>query len=88
MIPQHFEYMFTLPSHKYIQSQLTNSIISLFSEVTLLIPIFLSLLFNQKLGIGIIGAAIMLDIDLWIPLIGLFFYMVSEGCRRTGKGFS
>ena len=57
--------------------------ISLFSEATLLIHIFLSLSLSQKLGMGIIGAAILLDIALWIPLTGLFLYMVCGGCRLT-----
>lgn len=88
MIPLHFGYAFSLPLQRYLQSQLKNSVIAWMSGVTLIIHIFLSWLFIMKLGTGVIGAAITLDIATWLPLIGLFIYMVCGGCPLTWKGFS
>jgi MATE family multidrug resistance protein len=88
LIPQHFGYVFFLPLQKYLQSQLKNSVIAWLSGGALLIHIFLSWLFIQKLGMGIIGAAVTLDIATWLPLIGLFLYTVCGGCPLTWKGFS
>lgn len=88
MIPQHFGFAFSLPLQRYLQSQLKNSVIAWLSGVTLLIHIFLSWLVIDKLGMGIIGAAITLDIASWLPFIGLFLYMVCGGCPLTWKGFS
>lgn len=88
MIPQHFGFAFALPLQRYLQSQLKNSVIAWLSGATLLIHIFLSWLFIEKLGMGVVGAAITLDISSWLPLIGLFLYMVCGGCPLTWKGFS
>jgi len=64
---------------------LKNSVIAWLSGATLLIHIFLGWLFIEKLGMGVVGAAITLDISSWLPLIGLFLYMVCGGCPLTWK---
>uniref|UniRef100_A0A0D6R1H8 Protein DETOXIFICATION n=1 Tax=Araucaria cunninghamii TaxID=56994 RepID=A0A0D6R1H8_ARACU len=87
-IPQHIGYAFSLPLQRYLQSQLKNAVIAWMSGAAFLVHIVLSWLFIQKLEMGIVGAAITLNLSLWLPLIGQFLYVVCGGCPLTWNGFS
>eukprot|EP01018_Ginkgo_biloba_P028740 Gb_22191 [translate_table: standard] len=88
MIPQHFAYVFSLPLQRYLQSQLKNSVIACLSGASFILHIGLSWLIIGKLQMGVVGAAMALNVSTWVPLIGQFLYMVCGGCPLTWTGFS
>ncbi|XP_026416099.1 protein DETOXIFICATION 27-like isoform X2 [Papaver somniferum] len=88
LIPLHFAYAFQFPLQRFLQSQrkaYASAWISLFAVT---IHIFISWLFVHKLGVGIIGSAITINISWWILDLGLFCYVVCGGCPETWGGFS
>eukprot|EP01018_Ginkgo_biloba_P028745 Gb_22188 [translate_table: standard] len=87
-IPQHFAFVFLFPLQRYLQSQLKNMVIAWLSAATLILHIFLSWLFILKLDMGLIGAAITLNVAWWVPAIGQFLYASCGGCPLTWTGLS
>jgi MATE family multidrug resistance protein len=87
-IPQHFAFVFMFPIQKYLQSQLKNMVIAWLSAASLLLHIALSWLFIIKLEMGLVGAAITLDLAWWVPAIGQFLYVTCGGCPYTWTGLS
>ncbi|GLJ39521.1 hypothetical protein SUGI_0807630 [Cryptomeria japonica] len=87
-IPQHIGYAFSLPLQRYLQSQLKNAIIAWLSGAAFIVHLFLSWLLISQFEMGIVGAAITLNLSLWLPLIGQFLYVICGGCPLTWRGFS
>jgi len=87
-IPLHFACVFMFPIQIYLQSQLKNMVIACIAAATLLLHIFLSWLFIIKLDMGLIGAAVTLNIAWWLPPIGQFLYIICGGCPKTWTGLS
>ncbi|XP_044478405.1 protein DETOXIFICATION 27-like [Mangifera indica] len=88
LIPLHFSFAFQFPVQRFLQSQLKNQIIAWVSFVGLLVNIFTSWLFVYALDLGVIGAAIALDISWWVLFFGCFGYAALGWCPLTWKGFS
>jgi MATE family multidrug resistance protein len=63
-------------------------VIAWIAAATLVLHIFLSWLFIIKLDMGLIGAAMTLNLAWWVPLIGQFFYIICGGCPQTWTGLS
>eukprot|EP00253_Pinus_taeda_P000631 PITA_00631 len=87
-IPQHFAFIFMFPIQRYLQSQLKNMIIAWTAAGTLLLHVFLSWLFVVQLDMGLIGAAMTLNLAWWLPPICQFIYIVNGGCPHTWTGLS
>ena len=88
LIPQQFTFVFVFTFQRYLQSQLKNVITAWISGATLVIHIVLSWLFIIRFSIGVIGAAIALDISGWLPPIVQFIYILCGGCPQTWTGLS
>ncbi|KAH9324797.1 hypothetical protein KI387_004975 [Taxus chinensis] len=87
MLPQLLAYSLNFPMQKFLQSQSKVMAIACISLVALIIHIFLSWLLIFKLGLGLVGAAITLNLSWWIIDIGQFLYIV-YCCQDAWKGFS
>eukprot|EP01018_Ginkgo_biloba_P010797 Gb_06027 [translate_table: standard] len=89
LIPQIFAYAANFPIQKFLQGQSIVAPSAYISLVTVVIHVFLTWLAVYELGMGILGAALVLSISFWIIVIGQFVYIVrSERCKLTWIGFS
>ncbi|KAI3859897.1 hypothetical protein MKX03_016532 [Papaver bracteatum] len=88
LIPLHFAYAFQFPLQRFLQSQRKAYVSAWISFFAVTIHIFISWLFVHKLGVGIIGSAITINISWWILDLGLFCYVVCGGYPETWGGFS
>lgn len=87
-IPQHFAFVFMFPIQIFLQSQSKNMVVAWLSAASLVLHIALSWLFITKLKLGLVGAAITLDLAWWVPAIGQFLYVTCGGCPHTWTGLS
>ncbi|GKV22971.1 hypothetical protein SLEP1_g32770 [Rubroshorea leprosula] len=88
MIPQLFAYALNFPMAKFLQSQSKIMIIAVISAVVMVFHAFFSWLLMLKLGWGLVGAAVVLNIS-WIVIdVAQFVYIVSGGFRESWTGFS
>ncbi|KAI3992907.1 hypothetical protein MKX01_034257 [Papaver californicum] len=88
LIPLHFAYSFQFPLQRFLQSQRKAYVSAWISLFAVTIHIFISWLFVHKLGVGVIGSAITINISWWILDLGLLCYVVCGGCPETWGGFS
>ncbi|KAH9712821.1 protein DETOXIFICATION 27 [Citrus sinensis] len=88
MIPLHFSFAFQFPLQRFLQSQLKNMVIAWVSLVALLVHIFVSWLFVNRMQLGVIGTAATLNFSWWILVFGLFGYVSCGGCPLTWTGFT
>ncbi|KAG5612712.1 hypothetical protein H5410_023993 [Solanum commersonii] len=87
-IPLQFSFAFQFTIQKFLQSQLKTVVIAWISLAVLAIHTAISWLFVYKLNLGIVGAAVALDISWWLLTIGMFMYAACGGCAETWSGFS
>lgn len=87
-IPLHFSFVLLLPQQRFLQCQQRNLVNAVFSAAALVLHIFISWLFMQKLRLGLVAAALTLNFSWWIVVLGQFGYIVFGGCPITWKGFS
>ncbi|KAK4599187.1 hypothetical protein RGQ29_009301 [Quercus rubra] len=88
LIPLHFSFAFQFPLQRFLQSQLKNIVIAWVSLVGLLVNVLTSWLFIYVLDLGLVGAALALDISWWVLVFGLYGYTAFGGCPLTWHGFS
>lgn len=89
LIPQIFAYAINFPIQKFLQSQSIVTPSAYISAATLVLHLLLSWLAVYKLGLGLLGASLVLSFSWWLIVIGQFVYIVkSEKCRQTWTGFS
>ncbi|XP_068653262.1 protein DETOXIFICATION 33-like [Aristolochia californica] len=88
IIPQLFAYGFNFPIQKFLQSQSKVIVMAWISAACLVIHIFLSWLCVLKLGWGLAGAAITLNVSFWLLVIMQIIYIVSGSCPGAWTGFS
>ncbi|KAJ4887085.1 MATE efflux family protein [Raphanus sativus] len=89
LIPQIFAYAVNFPMQKFLQSQSIVAPSAYISTATLYVHLLLSWLAIYKLGIGLLGASLVLSLSWWIIVVAQFVYIVtSERCRETWRGFS
>ncbi|KAF9589366.1 hypothetical protein IFM89_023300 [Coptis chinensis] len=89
LIPQIFAYAANFPIQKFLQSQSIVAPSAYISSATLVVHLILSYLLTYKLGLGLLGASLMLSISWWIIVGAQFLYIVkSERCKYTWAGFS
>ncbi|KAI7749935.1 hypothetical protein M8C21_024885, partial [Ambrosia artemisiifolia] len=87
-IPFVYNYVFSLTIQMYLQAQLKNMIIAWLSAFQFAIHIPLSILFVNKLNMGVSGAMIALSMSSWFLVIGEFIYIFGGWCPNSWKGFT
>ncbi|CAH2047938.1 unnamed protein product, partial [Thlaspi arvense] len=89
LIPQIFAYGMNFPIQKFLQAQSIVAPSAYIATATLFVHLLLSWLAVYKLGMGLLGASLVLSLSWWIIVVAQFVYIVtSERCRVTWKGFS
>ncbi|KAM2916662.1 hypothetical protein FF1_045549 [Malus domestica] len=89
LIPQIFAYVVNFPIQKFMQSQSIVAPSAYISTGTLVIHILLSWVAVYKVGLGLLGASLVLSLSWWITVVAQFVYIVkSDRCKNTWTGFS
>lgn len=89
LIPQIFAYAINFPIQKFLQAQSIVAPSAYISGATLAIHLVLSWVVVYEIGLGLLGASLMLSFSWWIIVIAQFVYIVkSERCKQTWRGFS
>ncbi|XP_077220534.1 protein DETOXIFICATION 40-like isoform X3 [Tasmannia lanceolata] len=89
LIPQIFAYAANFPIQKFMQAQSIIAPSAYISIATLLLHILLSWLVVYKIGLGLIGASLVLSLSWWFFGIAQFVYIIkSDRCKYTWTGFS
>ncbi|XP_022776637.1 protein DETOXIFICATION 40-like [Durio zibethinus] len=89
LIPQIFAYAINFPIQKFLQAQSIVAPSAYISTATLIIHLLLSWLVVYKVGLGLLGASLVLSLSWWIVVIAQFVYIVkSDKCKYTWNGFS
>ncbi|KAF3966632.1 hypothetical protein CMV_009287 [Castanea mollissima] len=89
LIPQIFAYVVNFPIQKFLQAQSIVLPSAIMSTATLVVHILLSWVVVYKIGLGLLGASLVLSLSWWIIVVAQFVYIVkSESCKYTWRGFS
>ncbi|KAL9275702.1 DETOXIFICATION 33-like protein [Drosera capensis] len=88
MIPQLFAYAVNFPIQKFLQAQRKVFVMAWVSAVVLVFHAVFSWLFILKLGWGLVGAAIMLNLSWWLIVIGQLLYIFITKSDGAWSGFS
>ncbi|XP_010930090.1 protein DETOXIFICATION 40-like [Elaeis guineensis] len=89
LIPQLFAYAVNFPIQKFLQAQSIVTPSAYISATALAVHLLLSWLVVFKLGLGLLGASLVISLGWWIMVIAQFVYIVtSQKCRFTWTGFS
>lgn len=89
LIPQIFAYAINFPIQKFLQAQSIVAPSAYISSATLIVHLLLSWLAVFKIGLGLLGASLVLSLSWWIVVIAQFVYIVkSDKCKHTWSGFS
>ncbi|KAL3519473.1 hypothetical protein ACH5RR_017622 [Cinchona calisaya] len=88
LIPQIFAYAVNFPIQKFLQAQSIVAPSAYISLGTLFLHIFLSWISVYKIGLGLIGASLVLSLSWWIIVGAQFLYiLMSDKCKATWTGF-
>ncbi|MBA0765939.1 hypothetical protein Gotri_015039, partial [Gossypium trilobum] len=88
MLPQLFAYAFNFPMAKFLQAQSKIMVMAVIAGVALVLHTVLSWLLMLKLGWGLVGAAVVLNMSWIFIVVAQFLYIISGACDRTWTGFS
>ncbi|XP_022131671.1 protein DETOXIFICATION 27-like [Momordica charantia] len=88
LIPLHFSFAFQFPLQTFLQCQHKTMVIAWVSLVGLIVNVVSSWVLIYEWELGVIGAAIALDVSWWVLGFGLYFYTVGGWCPLTWTGFS
>ncbi|KAL3819271.1 hypothetical protein ACJIZ3_005176 [Penstemon smallii] len=88
MIPQLYAYAFNFPIAKFLQAQSKIMAMAWISAVALVLHVFFSWLLMLKLGWGMAGGALVLNISWWFIVVAQLVYIFSGTCGRAWSGFS
>lgn len=89
LIPQIFAYAANFPIQKFLQAQSIMAPSAYISAATVAVHLVLSWVVVYKLGLGLLGASLVLSLSWWIIVVAQFIYIVkSERCRLTWTGLS
>ncbi|KAE8690920.1 aconitate hydratase [Hibiscus syriacus] len=89
LIPQIVAYAVNFPIQKFLQAQSIVAPSAYISTATLVIHFLLTWMAVYKIGLGLLGASLVLSLSWWIVVVAQFVYIVkSETCRFTWNGFS
>uniref|UniRef100_A0A0D9Z9Q8 Protein DETOXIFICATION n=1 Tax=Oryza glumipatula TaxID=40148 RepID=A0A0D9Z9Q8_9ORYZ len=89
LIPQIFAYAANFPIQKFLQAQSIVAPSAYISAATLAAHVALSWFAVYKLGLGLLGASLILSLSWSVIVLAQFAYIVvSDRCRLTWAGFS
>ncbi|KAH7668918.1 multidrug resistance protein MATE family protein [Dioscorea alata] len=88
MIPQLFAYALNFPIQKFLQAQSKVMVMAFVSALALLFHIFLSWLLLVVFKVGLVGAAVSLNLAWMVVVLGQFVYIAMGYCPGAWKGFS
>lgn len=89
LIPQIFAYAANFPIQKFLQAQSIVAPSAYISAATLVVHLGMSWVAVYEIGLGLLGASLVLSLSWWIIMIGQYVYIVkSKRCRRTWQGFT
>ncbi|KAJ9689760.1 hypothetical protein PVL29_012443 [Vitis rotundifolia] len=89
LIPQIFALAVNFPIQKFLQAQRIVAPSAIISAATLAVHLLLSWVAVYKLGMGLIGASLVLSLSWWIMVGAQFVYiLMSDRCKYTWTGFS
>ncbi|KAA8526507.1 hypothetical protein F0562_008290 [Nyssa sinensis] len=89
LIPQLFAYAINYPVQKFLQSQNIVAPSAYISMATLAVHLLISWLAVYKIGLGLLGASLVLSLSWWIIAVAQFVYVVkSDRCKYSWVGFS
>ncbi|WCJ20228.1 MATE efflux family protein [Euphorbia peplus] len=89
LIPQIFAYAANFPIQKFLQAQSIVFPSAYIAAATLVVHLLLSWVAIYKMGLGLLGASLVLSLSWWIIVVAQFVYiLVSPKCKKTWNGFS
>ncbi|WRX27104.1 Multi antimicrobial extrusion protein - like 10 [Theobroma cacao] len=89
LIPQIFAYAVNFPMQKFLQAQSIVNPSAYISAAALGVHLLLSWLAVYKLGLGLIGASLVLSLSWWIIVVAQMVYILtSKKCKLTWLGLS
>ncbi|CAL5072468.1 unnamed protein product [Urochloa decumbens] len=89
LIPQIFAYAANFPIQKFLQAQSIVAPSAYISTATLALHLALSWVAVYRLGLGLLGASLVLSLSWWVIVAAQFAYIVaSPRCRDTWTGFT
>ncbi|OVA19013.1 Multi antimicrobial extrusion protein [Macleaya cordata] len=88
MTPELYAYALNFPIQKFLQAQSKVMAMAWISLGTLVFHIFLSWLCILKLDLGLVGAAVSLNLSWWVLVIAQLIYIFSGSCKDSWSGFS
>lgn len=88
IIPVHFSFAIVFPLQRFLQCQLKNSINAISAFFAIVVHVVVSYLFVHTFNLGVVGAALALNVSWWAFILGMFVYTVCGGCPDSWKGFS
>uniref|UniRef100_A0A6V7QR57 Uncharacterized protein n=1 Tax=Ananas comosus var. bracteatus TaxID=296719 RepID=A0A6V7QR57_ANACO len=88
MIPELFAFAVDFPIEKFLQAQSKVGVMAGISATVLAIHLPLSWVFIIKLNMGLVGAAITLNLAWFLLVAGQLAYLFSGKCRDAWTGFS
>lgn len=89
LIPQIFAYAINFPIQKFLQAQSVVFPSAFISTATLGVHLLLNWIIVYRLGLGLLGASLVLSLSWWIIVIAQFVYIVkSDRFKNTWCGFS
>ncbi|CAN6183554.1 unnamed protein product [Urochloa humidicola] len=89
LIPKIFAYAANFPIQKFLQAQSIVAPSAYISTATLALHLALSWVAMYRLGMGLLGASLVLSLSWWVVVAAQFAYIVaSPRCRDTWTGFT
>lgn len=88
MIPQLFAYAINFPISKFLQAQSKMMVMACISAVVLGLHTLFSWLLMLKLGWGLAGGALVLNLSWWFIVVAQLIYILCGACGRAWSGFS
>ncbi|KAI3733269.1 hypothetical protein L1987_64489 [Smallanthus sonchifolius] len=88
MIPQLFAYALNYPMAKFLQAQSKIMVMAYIAGTALVLHTGFSWLFMLKLGWGLGGGAVVLNLSWWFIVVSQLIYIFSGTCGRAWSGFS
>ncbi|XP_010270616.1 PREDICTED: protein DETOXIFICATION 33-like [Nelumbo nucifera] len=88
IIPQYFAYAWNFPMQKFLQAQSKVMAMTWMSGICLAIHVIWSWLCIVKLGWGLVGAAITLNLAWWLLVLMQLVYILAGKCPGAWTGFS
>lgn len=88
MIPQLFAYALNYPMAKFLQAQSKIMVMAYVAATALVLHTLFSWLLMLKLGWGLLGGAVVLNLSWWFIVVAQLIYIFSGSCGRAWSGFS